>query len=57
MKIMDHKEQILSRQIILYVKVHGRNHSKMEATKELEFEIREKYSELFQSSGTLSLKD
>ena len=57
MKIMDHKEQILSRQIILYVKVHGRNHSEMEATWELESEIREKYPELFQSSGTLSLKN
>ena len=42
MKIVDYKEQVLRRRIILYVKVQWQNHSEKEATWELKSEIKEK---------------
>ena len=56
-KIMNRKEQVLRRRIIPYVKVQWQNHSEREATWELESEMKERYLELFQSNGTLSLED
>ncbi|XP_039114199.1 uncharacterized protein LOC120249672 [Dioscorea cayenensis subsp. rotundata] len=42
-KIVDFKEQALRRRIIPYVKVQWSNHSELEATWELESEMRERY--------------
>ena len=49
-RIVDKKEQELSRHTIQYVKVQWSNHIKREATWELEEEMREKYPYLFEES-------
>ena len=56
-RIVDKKVQELRRRTIQYVKVQWNNHSERETTWELEEEMREKYSHLFEESGTSSLKD
>ena len=54
---MDKKEQELKRRTIHYVKVQWRNQSLREAILELEDEMKEKYSYLFEDSGMSSLED
>ncbi|XP_077223986.1 uncharacterized protein LOC143858257 [Tasmannia lanceolata] len=50
-RIVDCKDQVLRRRTIPYVKVQQRNHSKREATWELEEKMRSKYSFLFKNSN------
>ena len=50
-KIVDVKDQILRHRIIKYVKVQWRNHSEREATWELEEDMRQQFSHLFDTSG------
>ncbi|XP_077223353.1 uncharacterized protein LOC143856957 [Tasmannia lanceolata] len=50
-RIVGHKDQLLRRRTIPYVKVQWRNHSEREATWELEEKMRSKYKFLFENSG------
>ena len=56
-KLVDKKEQELSRRTIHYVKVQYSNHFEREATLELEEEMREKYPYVFEDIGTSSLEN
>ena len=47
-KILDRKQRVLRTKTIPMVKVLWRNYALEEATWELEFEIKEKYPELFE---------
>ncbi|XP_077217960.1 uncharacterized protein LOC143852461 [Tasmannia lanceolata] len=49
-RIVDHKDQVLRRWTIPYVKVQWQNHSECEATWELEEKMRDKYMFLFDGS-------
>ncbi|XP_077223412.1 uncharacterized protein LOC143857025 [Tasmannia lanceolata] len=49
--IVDRKDQVLRRQTIPYVKVQWQNHSKREATWELEEKMKAKYPFLFDDSA------
>ena len=56
-RIADRKEQVLRRRVIHYVKVQWSNHSEREATWELEDEIRQKYPQLFETTGMSNFED
>ena len=54
---MDVMNKVLRRAVVKLVKVQWSNHSIQEATWELEEEMREKHSQLFQDSNKSSLED
>ena len=54
---MDVMNKVLRHAVVKLVKVLWSNHSIQEATWELEEEMREKHSQLFQDSGKSSLED
>ncbi|KAJ4802068.1 polyprotein [Rhynchospora pubera] len=57
MRILDSREQRLRTKVIKLVLVQWGQHSEKEATWELESTIRERYPELFVSSGTIRSED
>ena len=56
-RIVDHKEQVLRRHNIPYVKVQWSRHSEREATWELEEEMKQKYPQLFETTGMKNFED
>ena len=56
-RIVDRKEQILRRRNISYVKVQWSRHSEREATWELEEEMKQKYPQLFETTGMKNFED
>ena len=56
-QIVDVMDKVLRHAVVKLVKVQWCNHSIQEATWELEEEMREKHSQLFQDSGMSSLED
>ena len=56
-QIVDVMNKVLRHAVVKLVKVLWRNHSIREATWELEEEMKEKHSQLFQDSGKSSLED
>ena len=56
-QIEDVMNKVLRRAVVKLVKVQWSNHSIQEATWELEENMREKHSQLFQDSGKSSLED
>ena len=56
-QIVDVMDKVLWHAVVKLVKVQWSNHSIREATWELEKEMREKHSQLFQDWGMSSLED
>ncbi|XP_073138577.1 uncharacterized protein [Henckelia pumila] len=56
-RIVDTKDQVLRRRTIFYVKVQWSNHSKREATWELEEKMRKQYPYLFEEQINSSFED
>ena len=56
-RIVDRKEQVLRRRNIPYVKVQWSRHSEREATWELEEEMKQKYPQLFETTGMKNFED
>ncbi|XP_028105072.1 uncharacterized protein LOC114304098 [Camellia sinensis] len=56
-RIVDKKEQVLRHRVIHYVKVQWSIHSEREATWELEDEMRQKYPQLFETTGMSNFED
>ena len=54
---VDRKEQVLRRRNISYVKVQWSRHSEREATWELEEEMKQKYPQLFETTGMKNFED
>ena len=56
-RIIDCKEQVLRCRNISYVKVQWSRHSEREATWELEEEMKQKYPQLFETTGMKNFED